>query len=479
VSALVAAGTTRSSDWYAGRTRAMTVRIAVVSSGLAIAYAMLVVATRGDPMLLVPLAGVLVVGAIIRWPVAGVFFQNVSAYTPVPLRLSVADALLVLTLASWAVRRVARREFPRGGPVATAIALYVGVFGIGTLIGVARGGDWDPNAALAEVRCPIYVGVLYFLTADLVRSRGQMLGLAWAFVLLVGVKGLQGVVNYFSGSGGLEAVTSHEDVVFFNVAIGLAVVTAVAGTRTKLSLAIALATPFIFLAELFTERRAGFIGLGVVLVGIALLFLITDPRRGIALVILGALAISAYVPTFWDQTGPIAEPIRAIRAALDDPSVTVRDQLSDRWRDIENSNIAFTMRQLPLTGVGVGQEYLFQKEPPKLPSSFTYWRFMTHNAVLWLWLKAGPLGAFALWFLVVRVLLLGSSLWVRLRDPDLRLLATMPIALVMGQMIFSSVELGLTYSRTMIVLGVTLGLMGPLARCAAPAVIRDRARKAA
>jgi hypothetical protein len=39
----------------------------------------------------------------------------------------------------------------------------------------------------------------------------------------------------------------------------------------------------------------------------------------------------------------------------------------------------------------------------------------------------------------------------------MRLFATIPITLIIGQIIFSSVELGLTYSRTMILFGIALG----------------------
>jgi O-antigen ligase len=139
----------------------------------------------------------------------------------------------------------------------------------------------------------------------------------------------------------------------------------------------------------------------------------------------------------------------------------MRDQLSDQWRVIENRNIEFTMRQVPLTGVGLGQEYLFQQEPPRPSATFVYWRYMTHNALLWVWLKAGPVGAFALAYLVARVLLVGSALFGRLRG-ELRLVAVLPVALVIAQIIFSSVELGLTYGRTMIVMGVAIGLAAQL-----------------
>ena len=41
----------------------------------------------------------------------------------------------------------------------------------------------------------------------------------------------------------------------------------------------------------------------------------------------------------------------------------------------------------------------------------------------------------------------------------LRWAVVLPVALVVTQVVFSSVDLGLTYSRTMIVLGTSLGVL--------------------
>jgi hypothetical protein len=483
-----------SSDDYASRARRVWRWTVGASAASAVVYAAGLLATGGDPILLAPLAGALVVAAVLVRPVAGLymvfaavllfeqfdvpgispltsqthFYQNISAFTPIPLRLSACDLLIALTLASAAVRHLILHDSTRRGPFAAAVTLYAGAFGIGTVIGIVRGGAWDASAMLAELRGPLYVALLYFLTVDLIRERAQLRVLLWSFVALVATKALQGIANYVTTSGvALEAVTAHEDVIFFNAAIALAVASLVIGRHSKMSYALVAAAPAILLAELVTQRRVGFIGLAIVLLAVVILSLAREPRRAFGLVALGVVAVGAYVPLFWDASGAVAEPIRALRTVLDDPTVTVRDQLSDRWREIEDRNIEFTMRQVPLTGVGLGQQYLFQEEPPLPSATFVYWRYMTHNAVLWVWLKAGPIGAFALFFLVARVLLVSSVLFVRLRDAELRLAAALMIALVIAQVIFSSVELGLTYSRTMIVLGVALGMAAVLSEAAA------------
>ena len=350
---------------------------------------------------------------------------------------------------------------------------------IGTSIGFARGGEWDAIATLAEARGPVYLCLLYLLTANLVRDRVQLLVVLWEVVLLVGMKALQAIGNYaqtLNGPERLEAVTGHEDVIFFDIAITLALVMALLHVRGKLFYALLALQPVILVADLVTTRRVAFAALAASLAVVALLSMLERPRATALVVGVGLLAFGIYTAMFWDQTGAIAEPARVLREVVDPYSVSGRDQSSNVWRDIENANIAFTVKQLPLTGVGLGQEYLFHREPPKILGTFIYWRLTTHNAVLWTWLKAGPFGAFAFWLLVTQAVLFGLQIYRRLEDPLLRAAAAFPVLLTVTQVVFSSFDLGLTYSRTMIVLGVAIGLTAPLAAWSASRSAPDRAQ---
>jgi len=354
-----------------------------------------------------------------------------------------------------------------------AILGYFAVFLLGIVIGVARGGAWKPDVALNELRAPVHLCVSYFLAANLLRERRQLQVIMWLFVVIVGIKALQAVLNYFEAQSlpfWLDAVSSHEDVVLWIPAIGLMLVALVLGIRTKLAYAIFAVQPIILAAQFLSNRRVGFIALGVTLVVVTVLLFFSHPRRAAVIVALGAVLVVSYTLLFWEAEGPVAEPLRALRTIVEPSSLPVVDQLSNTWRDIENGNIAFTVKQLPLTGVGLGQRYLFEREPAEVP--FEYWRFITHNAPLWLWLKAGPIGAFALWFLVARALLVSAALYRRHTDPSLRLVIALPIALVVSQIVFSSVELGLTYSRTMIAVGTVLGLASLVAAQHTPAQAR-------
>jgi hypothetical protein len=484
--------------------------VRVVVGGLAIAaagaYGATLLATDGEPLLVAPLVGALVGLAVFvrplvglymlfglailleQWEITGLapltaqthFFQNISGFSNVPVRLSACDLLALMTLASWTLRRlVAANEPLRAGPFAWGIAAYGMAFAFGTAIGIARGGSWDEITTLAEARGPLYLCLLYLLTANLIHQRRQAFVLLWAFVLLVAVKSAQAIGNYATMTAGpyrFEAVTSHEDVVFFDIAVALLIVMAALRVRGRLFYALLAVQPLVLTAELLTQRRVAFVALAAVLAVVALMVFLDRPRLTAFVVTLGIFAFAVYAVAFWDRSGPLAEPIRVIREVVDPQSVSDRDRLSNVWREIENVNIAYTMRQLPLTGVGLGQEYLFQQEPPPL-TSFVYWRYMAHNAVLWLWLKAGPFGALAFWFLVAQVVMRGLWLYRRLDDSMLRVAASFPVMLMVAQVVFSSVDLGLTYNRTMIVLGVALGLAAPLAAWSALATGTERAKR--
>jgi hypothetical protein len=52
---------------------------------------------------------------------------------------------------------------------------------------------------------------------------------------------------------------------------------------------------------------------------------------------------------------------------------------------------------------------------------------------------------------------MGSAMFVRIHDPRQRVLTLVPVALIAIQVAFSSVDMGLTHARPMIVLGTVLG----------------------
>jgi hypothetical protein len=88
-------------------------------------------------------------------------------------------------------------------------------------------------------------------------------------------------------------------------------------------------------------------------------------------------------------------------------SISVRDQGSDQYRQIENFDLNFTIRSSRVLGLGFGQEFL---RPVPLPdiSFYEFYRYIPHNSILWIWIQAGLLGFVSLFFLFGRALALGA-----------------------------------------------------------------------
>ena len=95
------------------------------------------------------------------------------------------------------------------------------------------------------------------------------------------------------------------------------------------------------------------------------------------------LATIVFLSLTWNASGIAGQPARAIRS-LYEPDL--RDASSNLYRLIETYDISATIHDDPLFGVGFGREFHMVVPLPDL-SWWPFWRFETHNNVLWIWLK--------------------------------------------------------------------------------------------
>ena len=335
--------------------------------------------------------------------------------------------------------------------------------------GRARAGPFDPRAAWEETRSFFYLAIIYLLTCNLIKTRVQLQTFVWLFIAALGLKSVQGIVRYVDvRANGLQvdAITGHEDVVFFAAFVLLVAALLFFGGRLdsvarRQMRAMLAVLPFLIFTLLVTDRRLGFVVLGVGLALVAVLLLRTRRDIFMRLVPFALAGLAIYLVLFWNGTGTLSEPIRAIRSLF--APATARDISSNAWRVLENSNIYYNIRTSPITGLGFGRPYAFVvAEPPLDATGFTYWRFITHNAIYWVWMKMGLIGFIVFWNLIGSAVILGLVTFRRLRDGYLRSLALVVTGVVLMQIVFSYGDLGLTYSRSMLFLGCMLGVLASL-----------------
>jgi hypothetical protein len=416
-----------------------------------------------------------------QWSIVGLdpltaklpFYQTLSGSSGFPLPVSPVEMVLLLTLAAVALPHVARRggTFVRGplfGPLLLFLAFVVASIAYGRAGGGGT-GPFDLRAAWEETRSFFYLAITYVLACNLIQSRAQLRTFVWFFIGAIGLKSAQGIVRYaYVRANGLQvdAITGHEDVVFFAAFVLLLAALLLFGARLEgkerrqMRVMLAVLPPLVF-TLLVTNRRLGFAVLAVGLALVALLLLRT--RRGLFLRLapLVLVGLGIYVAVFWNGTGTLSQPIRAVRSLI--APTTERDLLSNAWRDLENINISYNIRTAPITGLGFGRPYSFiVAQPPLDATGFTYWRYIAHNAIYWVWMKMGLIGFILFWNLMGSAAVLGLVTFRQLRDGYLRALALVVASVVLMQVIFSYGDLGLTYSRSMIFLGCMLGVLARL-----------------
>ncbi|MEP6775967.1 MAG: O-antigen ligase family protein, partial [Chloroflexota bacterium] len=416
-----------------------------------------------------------------QWGIAGLdpvtarlpFYQTFSGTGGIPLPVSPLEVLLLVTFVAVALPQVARRGvvFVRG-PLFTPLLLFLGFVVLSIAYGAVRGagvGPFDVRAAWEETRSFFYLAIMYVLVCNLLKTREQLRTFIWLFIAAIGLKSIQGIVRYIDvTTNGLQvdSITGHEDVVFFSAFVllitGLLLFGAKrdAATWRQMRIMLLVLLPLLF-TLLVTNRRLGFIVLGVGLGLVAVLLFRTRRDLFLRLAPVVLVTLGIYVGLFWNGTGALSEPIRAVRSLV--APATERDRSSNAWRDLENTNIDYNLRAAPITGLGFGRPYSFiVAQPPIDATGFTYWRYIAHNAIYWVWMKMGLVGFILFWNLIGSAVILGIVTFRQVRDKYLKALALTVAGVVVMQVIFSYGDLGLTYSRSMVFLGCMLGVLACL-----------------
>lgn len=410
-----------------------------------------------------------------QWPIAGLdpitlrahFFQSLSGFTPIKIPINPAEMVLFLALAAILLPAWAGvgPKFYRGslyGPVMFFLVAVIASFVYGFAHTGPTGTPFNINAAWVECRSFISLIIGYFIVCNLITTRKRLETFVWIIIVAIGLKGIQGIDHYFYEKQHglhLEALTGHEDVVFFATFFLLLIGLKLYGHhKTQIKAMMWLLLPVV-ITEFVTGRRLAFLILpmGFAIFGITLL----KTNRALFFKIVPAvtIAVALYTAIFWNHTGgAIGEPIRAFRSQFGYTSQ--RDELSDVWRELEKKNIAFNIKKSSLMGLGFGREYEMAIAEPSLDSTgFIYWTYITHNSIFWVWMDMGLIGFIAFWFLLGSGIVKGLIIFRSLSDGYLRAISLLAVSLIAMQILYSYGDLGLTYARPMIYLGFMLGLL--------------------
>lgn len=442
-------------------------------------------ASIGFSLTLGIIAALAITISIVRWPVIG-FFVIVGCVTLVeqealptsiftdrlyvfywPPRFTglierpIGFLLLFILLMYICQNLVKRQRIIRGGPLLLPFLFYLLCVAGGVIHGITTGGDL--KIIVLEVRPFWYMFVSYLLAYNLVSQKQHIRYLLWMLIIGACIKGIQGLYIYLilfhASLNGHNEIMAHEESFFF-VALILLVVLFTLHYRSRSQLIVALLVlPCVLIATIANQRRADYIALLMGLaVALAFIFMVKpQARKGLLMGTLIFVALGgAYVAAFWHSGGSFSEPARAIASFFHpDP----RDAASNLYRLIENYDLKFTEHQNPLLGMGFGKQFLQPITLPNILSLDPYYLFIPHNTIYWVWMRLGPIGYAALWFLFGAIIVRGGIIVRQLRDRYLQLVAIYIVAITFMEVIVAYADYQLFFYRNVIYLGLLIGIL--------------------
>jgi O-antigen ligase len=324
------------------------------------------------------------------------------------------DLLLLLLVVSVVVDlRTRGLEVRTAGTLTLPLVLLATSVAIGSVTGYLDGGS--VNDIVDSVRVLAYLVVTPFLVVNVVRSQEGVRRVLIASGLFAVFKGVEGTAAWVAGEGrpfGGTTLTYYEPATNLLMLVFLLTVAAAVLARAPLPRwALWGSLPVIAALALSFRRSfwiAAVLGLLLVLVlsrGSApkLLFL------AVASVVAAlALAVSHGGATVNETNGGVVERARSLRPAQ------IRSTTEDRYRLVEQRNVIASLREHPITGLGIGVPWEVRDPLPERHEDDTLY---THVIVLWYWLKLGLAGLIS--YLLLMAVAIRSSYRISLlhRDP--------------------------------------------------------------
>jgi O-antigen ligase len=183
-------------------------------------------------------------------------------------------------------------------------------------------------------------------------------------------------------------------------------------------------------------------------------------RRVLVCIFIGlALILPPYYAYYSTKGGLLSEPARAIASSFNpDP----RDAASDLYRTNEDKDILATMRTSPIYGYGFGKPMYTPYPLADISSIYVFWNIMPHDSILWIWMRLGTVGYLFFWLLIGSALMQATVLTIRLRDPRLKSIALLILALILQEVVLGYLDLQWSNYRNLITMGVAFALLGKL-----------------
>lgn len=373
--------------------------------------------------------------------------------------LNPADLLLCLLFAIYVAKSGTSTSLPwPRSAMSTAVLCLLGAVGVGVLVGMAHGGE--VRIALLEARPYVYLTATFVLASVLISTRAAIRAVLWGLVLAIGFKAVQGLVVFLAVrrlAYRPEAVLGHEEALFFALFLLLTVALWLFEIPGPLRTTATALAPVVVAADLANSRRAAWLVLAVGFAALAVVGFVTLParRRFLRRTLLAITVVAAvYLPQYWDRTGGLAQPARAIRSAV---APSPRDESSNLYRVQEDANLLLNIREAGPLGKGFGVPINYALPIVDLSDVNPFIQYIPHNGVLYILMRMGPLGGIAFWSML-GIGIVAACRVAKSRDRELAAVGAIVVAALIGYAFEGHIDQGFFFYRIAFVVGTLLGL---------------------
>lgn len=385
-----------------------------------------------------------------------------------PLMALVLGCLLVVRLLSGDVRggrTAGPMPWALGFSFLTVIALIA--------LGFVSGGDIQ----MAKNQLQTYVLVLllaYLLTASLRGTRDYHLlgGLILAAACIKALMALW-VVYVVEPTPEPAFATTHGDSMLFACAATMLIARFAEQPVRRHAWRCLMILPLLVGGMVANNRRLVWVEVCAAVVALVYIRRQTRLKRFLMQTLLRTLPlILVYIAIGWNSQSPIFAPVKLFHS-VEDANV----DSSTLFREIENYNLLYTLRQNPFFGTGFGRPFVEVAKNYDI-SFFKEYHFLPHNSVLGLWAFAGVFGFTGLSVALVVGVFLSVRSYYWARSPDDRVAAVTALAMVVIYQIQCWGDIGFADKRSIFLVGAALAVAGRLAESTGAWVVQP-ARPAA
>jgi O-antigen ligase len=378
------------------------------------------------------------------------------------LTISPLEITLYLGVAVSCLRRYAqtRTIMPRT-PLTWPLVVFTLFVVYGFVRGINSGGDL--RIAVIEGRALFYILLVFVIVVNECTERIHLRWALWAVLAGVVVQSLLSI-NYLNrldprARDSLQGLNEHGSALGHNIVtvtmIGLLLLHVKRPLVKWAVLAALVPTVYVFF---LSQRRSGVAALVIAGAVMAVALLWRRPRAFWLITPFLTLLLIGYAAVYWNSTSSLAFPAQAIKSIIAPQSASAEDRSSDLYRLIEAYDVNYTIRLVPLLGLGFGRQFY---RPVFLPdiSVFGLNAYVPHNNILWIWIKTGFFGFASMFYLFAKAIMMGAARVRRaVLDVDLVVTLTATLYAVMFA-VYSYVDVSWD-ARNTVFLGLAFAICG-------------------